>query len=141
MRSFLPTMLATAIVAIGTSAAPPAAADELPAFRKGLWEYDRTMERGGGPKQSVKAKQCINPTEDMNRQRAMLSQAGCKFSPVVKLGNLYTYSAQCMMAGLAVESKSALKFESDAAYRLDVESKEGGTVSREVLVARRVGDC
>jgi hypothetical protein len=95
-------MLATAIVAIGTFAAGPTAADELPAFRKGLWEYDRTMERGGGPKQSVKAKRCINPTEDMNRQRAMLSQSGCKFSPVVKQGNVYTYSAQCTMAGLAV---------------------------------------
>jgi hypothetical protein len=45
------------------------------------------------------------------------------------------------MAGLAVESKSVLRFENDGAYRLDVESKEGGVASREVLITRRIGDC
>jgi hypothetical protein len=134
---------AAAIVLAGTLGvgAGAAAADELPTFRKGMWEYDRTMERGGGPKQTVRAKKCINPTEDIGRQRAMLSQSGCKFSPIAKSGNTYTYTAQCTMAGVAVESKSALRFENDGAYRLDVESKEGGVASSEVLIARRVGDC
>ena len=141
MTRFLATTLAAALAATGAFAPGTAAADELPAFRKGLWEYDRTMERGGGPKQSVKARQCVDPTEDMNRQRAMLSQSGCKFSPIARNGNVYTYSARCTMAGLTVESRSALKLESDAAYRLEVESSEGGIASREVLIARRVGDC
>jgi hypothetical protein len=141
MTRFLTATLAAALAA-GMAIAPgTVAAEELPVFRKGLWEYDRTMERGGGPKQSVKARKCINPTEDMTRQRAMLSQSGCKFSPIAKNGNVYSYSARCTIAGLAVESKSALKFESDTAYRLDVESNEGGVASREVLLARRVGDC
>ena len=142
MTRFLATALVAAVVAASGMFVPAAAAaDELPALRRGLWEFDRTMERGGGPKQSVKARKCIDPTEDMNRQRAMLSQSGCKFSPIAKNGNVYTYSARCTMAGLTVESKSALKFESDAAYRLDVESSEGGVASREVLIARRVGGC
>jgi hypothetical protein len=141
MKTTMHPLSAAAIALAATLGAGAAAADELPAFRKGMWEYDRTMERGGAPKQTVKAKKCINPTEDMNRQRAMLSQSGCKFSPIAKSGSTYTYTAQCTMAGLTVESKSVLRFESEGAYRLDVESKEVGVASKEVLIARRVGDC
>ena len=50
-------------------------------------------------------------------------------------------TAQCTVAGLAVESKSGPRPENYRAYRLDVESKEGGVASWEALIARRVGDC
>ena len=45
------------------------------------------------------------------------------------------------MAGMQVQSRSTLTVESPDAYRLYVESREGGATSKETLIARRVGDC
>jgi hypothetical protein len=77
----------------------------------------------------------------MTGQRAMFSRSGCTLSSITKRGRTYTYSAQCTMAGLAVESKSKLRFENDGAYRRDVESRQDGVGSKEVFIAKRVGDC
>ena len=77
----------------------------------------------------------------MKRQNARLTAAGCRFSPVRRAGNVYTYTAQCSMAGIQVQSRSTLTVENPGAYRLFVESREGGGTSKETLIARRVGDC
>lgn len=77
----------------------------------------------------------------MKRQNAMLSASGCKITPVVRSGAAYSYSAQCRMQGVSVESRSVLTVKGDGAYRLVVDSLEDGRKKHEVLVARRVGDC
>lgn len=128
-----------ALCAAGTAAA----ADQWPLLRHGMWEFSRSIEtpgKGGKP-QTMQTKQCTNPTEDMKRQNEMLSKGGCRFSPVTRSGNVYTYSAQCKMQGMAGTSKSVLTVDGDSAYTIRIESDFGGEATREVLQARRTGDC
>ena len=131
------------LVALALTLAAVASADPWPVLRSGMWEYQRTMVRSDQPGKPivVTKRKCGNPTEDMKRQNAQLTAAGCRFSPVRKAGNTYTYTAQCSMAGLQVQSRSTLTVENPGAYRLFVESREGGATSKETLIARRVGDC
>lgn len=120
--------------------AMPAIADEPPAFRKGMWEFNRDVDAGGKP-QTMNTQHCVDPTEDVKEQNEMLIKAGCKVSAVTRRGNLYSFTLDCVMQGITMQSESVITVESDSAYRIDVETKQGGTMTKEVLIARRVGDC
>ena len=131
-------------IAIGAAAAllaGTALADELPTFRKGTWDFQRTVDGGPGKSQKLSNKECVDPAADMKRQNAMLTKVGCTFSPVAKSGNAYTFTSQCKMQGIVARSKTVLTYESEGAYRLNVESTQNGQPSKETLVAKRVGDC
>lgn len=132
MRCFTTLVLA--------SPAMTAMADDLPVFRKGLWEFNRTDDASGGQPQTMKTQKCVDPTEDMKKQDQMLAQAGCKSSGS-RTGDKYSVSADCVVQGVAMQSKSVVTVESDSAYRIDVESQQGGKATKEVLIARRIGDC
>jgi hypothetical protein len=123
--------------------AAPAFADDPPAFRQGLWEFDRSA---GG--QRMHKTECTSPSDDMKRQNDMIAKAGgCKFTPPQRSGNTYTFSADCSMqtpqGGMAsFRSTSVMTVESDSAYRIDVTSTGGaGPPAQELLTARRIGDC
>lgn len=120
-----------------------AAADDWPALRQGMWEFDRTIETPGtaGKPKTIQMKKCTRPTEDMSKQNEMLTKGGCRFSPIQKTGNAYSYSADCKMQGVAMKSSSVLTVDGDSAYILRVESQTGSEVTKEVLRARRTGDC
>jgi uncharacterized protein affecting Mg2+/Co2+ transport len=133
--------LRAAVASALLSLAPTALAQDLPAFRKGLWEFTRTIEGGAGKTQKITTRQCTNPTDDMKKQNDMLTKAGCKFSPVAKSGNAYRFTSQCSIQGVSAQSKSVLTAEGDSAYRVNVESQHGGQSTKELLVARRIGDC
>jgi hypothetical protein len=45
------------------------------------------------------------------------------------------------MQGLHVQSKSVITVESDSAYKVEVTSTGAGVPTKELLVAKRVGDC
>jgi hypothetical protein len=77
----------------------------------------------------------------MKRQNEMLTKGGCRFTPVTRSGNAYSYSATCKMQGMSGTSKSVVTVDGDSAYALRVESDFGGESTREVLRARRTGDC
>ena len=132
-------LLLATVLAAGTAVA----ADDWPVLRHGLWEFNRTMEGAGkgGRAESIQARRCVNPTDDMKRQREMLGKSGCKFSPISRSGNVYSYSATCQMQGLSGTSKSTLTVNGDSAYTLRVESDFGGEATRELMQAKRVGDC
>ena len=120
-----------------------AVADDFPALRAGMWEFTRTVEMSttSGTPQSIHTKKCTDPSSDFKRQNEMLAKGGCTFSPIARTGNTYTYSAACKMKGLSGTSKSVLTVESDSAYVIHVESNLGGENTRELLRAKRVGDC
>jgi hypothetical protein len=120
---------------------PVCRAEELPQFRKGVWEFNRTMAGPSGRTQTVATKKCTSPTDDMKKQNDMLAKAGCKFSAVTRSGSSYTFTSQCSVQGVSAQSKSVISVDSDAAYKVDVESQQGGEKIKEILVARRIGDC
>src|SRR3981081_2931138 len=83
---------AALVVALMVTAADGARADEPPAFRQGLWEFDRTI---GG--QKLQTKSWSNPSEDMKRQNAIREKGGCKSSPGKQSGNAYTFTVDCLI--------------------------------------------
>ena len=118
-------------------------AEDMPTFRKGMWEFKRTVDNAGRPgkPQTTETKKCTNPSLDMKKQRETLSKGGCKFSPVSKSGNNYSFSTECTVQGVAGQSKSLLTVENDSAYSVRVETRMGTQATKEVLLARRTGDC
>ena len=117
------------------------AAEELPEFRKGMWEFNRTIDAGTGQPQVIKLQRCVSPTDDMREQNRQLVAAGCKATDVVKNGNVYSFTADCTIQGETMQSKSVVTVDGDSGYRAEVETIQGPVMTRESLVARRVGDC
>ena len=120
-----------------------AIADELPALRQGMWEFTRTVEDSIAPGKPMRMtnKQCADPTADMKKMNAALKGQGCKFSPSVKTGNTYTFESECTVQGVPMKSRSVMAVESDSAYKIDVTSTAGTRSTKEVLVAKRLGNC
>jgi len=130
----------TAIL-LSTLAPDPVLADDLPALRQGLWNFQRTV---AGKK--IETTECTSPTEDMKKMSAKLEKSGCRMSPVKKSGNVFTYTADCAMkmptgATMTSRSASVLTVESDSSYRLEVDAVTDGQASKERMVAKRIGDC
>lgn len=120
-------------------AAPSFAATEIPVFRQGMWEYERSL----GGRRYV-AKECGDPSQDMRAHNASMERIGCKLAPVDQSGSTYTYTMQCAVklpSGVATWSTtSTLTAEGEGGYRLEVHGTGRGQQD-EVVVARRVADC
>jgi hypothetical protein len=130
----------TAIL-LSTLASGPVLADDLPALRQGLWKFQRTV---GG--QKIEMTECTSPTEDMKKMNAKLEKGGCRFTPVKKSGNVYTYTADCSMkmptgATMKSRSTSVMTVAGESSYKIEIDVVTDGQASKELLVAQRVGDC
>lgn len=138
MRSFPPSAFAlTLLVATATAAA------DLPTFRKGMWEFNRTVAAQGsdGKDTTLSKQQCTDPSADMKRMNDMLAKQGRTFSPISAKGNVYTFSSECRIQGLHSQTQSVLTVEGDDAYSVQVTGTTAGQPTRELLRAKRVGDC
>jgi hypothetical protein len=132
---------AAALAALLLFNAGPARADEPPALRQGLWQFERSI---GG--QKLVAQECVNPTEAMRRQNAVLEKSGCKFSPGKRAGQTYTFAADCVLKpqgseAVSVRSTSVMTVADDGAYKVEITTSGAGMTTQELLVARRLGDC
>ena len=128
-------------VLLSTLACGPVLADDLPALRQGMWKFQRTV--GGKMIESTK---CTSPTEDMKTMNAKLEKSGCRFSPIKKSGNVYTYTADCSMkmptgATMSSRSTSVMTVGSESSYKIEIDVVTDGQASKEQLVAQRIGDC
>jgi len=128
------------LAALLARAGLPAAAAEMPEFRQGMWEYERSV---GGNR--YEAKECGDPAQAMRANNASLEKLGCRSSPVSREGSTYTFTTDCAVklpSGVYSSSTSSvLTVESDSAYRLDVRATRQGRTTEETLVAHRVADC
>jgi hypothetical protein len=117
-------------------------ADELPNLRPGLWQFERSAAG-----QKMHTTQCTSPNQDMKRQNEMIEKrGGCKMSPLKRSGNTYTFSADCTLSSpqgpVTFRSTSAMTVESDSAYKIEVTTSDAlGPTGKELLTARRIGDC
>ena len=133
-----PTLLAgVALLLFGAASY----AEEPPAFRQGLWQFDRTV---GG--QKLQTRECTNPTEQLKQQNALLTRSGCKLTPTQRSENIYTFTAECTInapggASVTARATSAMTVESDDTYKVEISTTGAGTSTNESLVARRIGDC
>ena len=117
-----------------------AAAAEMPQFRHGMWEYERTS---GGNRYA--AKECGDPAQAMRANNASLEKIGCRFSPVTHEGSTYTFTSECAIklpSGVySSRTRSVLTVQGDSAYRLEVRETRQGSTTEETVVAHRVADC
>lgn len=110
-------------------------ADELPAFRHGMWEFHRTM---GG--KSSELRKCTDPSGDI------LQKSGCKVSSIKKSENTYTFIVDCpaeipLSPELGGRITVSLKVMGDSFYQVVAEGLVNGQPMKEFLDARRIGDC
>lgn len=122
--------------------ASTARAEELPNFRQGLWQFERSAAG-----QKMHTMQCTSPSQDMKRQNEMIEKrGGCKMSPLKHSANTYTFSADCTVPApqgpVTFKSTSVMTVESDSAYKIEVTTSDAsGPTGKELLTAHRVGDC
>ena len=124
------TLLALSVLSI------PVSAEDLPVFRQGMWDFQRTV---GTQKRNTQ--KCTSPNDDMKRQNAMLEKAGCHFSPFKKAGKTYTFTAECTVENQSSHTTTVITVESDSAYTVQVDGTTDGQSTKELLTARRIGDC
>ncbi len=136
-RAFVPVLLALASLVALSSAA---LAEDLPPFRKGLWEFKRTVQGGAGP-QEMKTQKCTSPSDDMKARNEKATRDGCTLSPLSRSGNSYRFTFECKLQGTSLRSESVLTVQSDSAYHVEIDSQVGGAHTKESLDARRLGDC
>lgn len=121
--------------------AAPLPAQDWPVLRQGRWQFDRTIEGMGPAPQKVSRTECIDPTANFRRQQEQLARAGCTVTPPTRRGDDYRYTARCTLAGTATVSESVMTVTGPDGYTVRVASTVDGKATREVLVARRLGDC
>lgn len=131
----------TVVAALAACIATVASAADWPKFKPGQWQFDRSIEGTSPQPQKLSRVECVDPTEKNRQQRAMLTQAGCQFTPVVEKGSTYTYSATCKVGGMSSTSRSTLVVDGNEAYTVTIDSETDGVKTHEVLTARRLGDC
>ncbi len=129
--------------ALSLLVATTASAADLPSFRKGMWEFNRTVagQSTGGKNTTLTNRACADPSADMKRMNDMLAKQGCTFSPVSTKGNVYTFSSECRIQGFHSQSQSVLTAEGDSSYTVQVTGTTAGQPISELLKAKRVGDC
>lgn len=59
-----------------------ASAADWPTFKPGQWTFERTMDGTGAPRDKISTTECADPVADQKEQQAMLTKAGCQFTPL-----------------------------------------------------------
>jgi hypothetical protein len=128
------------VFALLVAAASGVGAAETPQFEPGLRTFNRTSQgsQPGSKPVTAATQKCTDPTQLFNKPAQM---PGCKFSPMTRSANTYSFTADCTIQGAALTSNTVIAVESDSAYTQTVESHGGGQSTKEVLVAKRVGEC
>jgi hypothetical protein len=126
-----------------------ASAEEFPALRPGLWEYQRTVQRSDQnwtPK-DISERVCEDPNVALRKQTETFSKLGCTItSEKTDAENTYRMSAECTMKnGERVFSHSVTTFDGETAYTSVIDSSgwlAGAQVQfAERVIAKRIGDC
>jgi hypothetical protein len=136
---------ACAATALLSSSLPNAlAAEELPAMRRGQWEFSRYVVRTGaaGPPKVTTAQKCSDPGAVLRQSYEFSRRMGCKFSDITKRGHVYTYRTECHVGGGISKTQTILTASSNSTYELqEVISREDGSSMKSVLKGHRLGDC
>jgi Protein of unknown function (DUF3617) len=142
-------ILRWAVLATGAACALLAArsesfADDRPAFRAGLWKFERTLETDGKATDRVltngllyaqQITRCVNPTRAFQADTA---QGLCKIRDLRKRDDNYDFEKVC---GGGAPVKTTINIKSDSDYTEINEGRIGGIATKEIIEARRVADC
>jgi hypothetical protein len=117
-----------------------------PSFRRGMWQFERTLEYTGPspppPHASSLRRQemtrCVDPTEAMKETFKPLTVGACRSVKPEKLDNRYVFSLRCDYLGPV---RTVIEVEGDGAYTEINELTVGDFPRKDTVIARRIGDC
>lgn len=121
-------------------------ADEIesPQFRKGLWNFQRTLEhiRQAPHLNQLLAQEemtrCVDPSLAMKAVFASPSIGNCSSSRPQLIDNRYIFANRCDFMGPV---RTEITVESDVAYTELNVLTVGNFPRKDMVVARRFGDC
>ena len=121
-------------------------AEDWPKFRKGVWQFERTLiltgREGGSDEDRVvfkrEMRRCVDPSEAMKETFRPMSVGNCHSKPAERVANKYVFALRCDYMGPV---RTTIDVESDAAYT-EVNQLEVGLLPRtDTVIARRISDC
>ena len=123
-----------------------ASAEEWPTFRKGVWQFERTLElnaKAGAADQNRvvsrhEMRRCVDPSESMKETFRPLSIGNCHPTKPKRLANKYVFSLRCDYMGPV---KTTIEVLSDTAYTETNEVQVGDFPRTETVVAHRIAEC
>ena len=133
-----------AVVAL-FAATPACLAYDSPTFRNGLWKFERTLETDGKETNRLQTSglliaremtRCVNPTSAMEAQ--FTAFGACKPKNFRKTDGGYVFQKIC---GRLAPIETQIDVKGDSAYTEINQGSTGKIVSKETIVAQRVGDC
>ena len=136
--------IAAAVAAL-FAATPACRAYDGPTFRSGLWKFERTLETDGMETNRLQTSglliaremtRCVNPTSAMTAQFTPFR--ACKPKNIRKTDGGYVFQKFC---GSGAPIETQIDVRGDSAYTLINQGNIGKIVSKETIVAQRVGDC
>ena len=136
----------TCIVLLLGGLALPAAAQDYPKLKPGLWEMERSSDRPA--QQPNKMTMCLDDSvqKEMFDMGAGAMQGMCSRHEFKLSGNRGTGDFVCDLGGSRMHSKSTMQLTGDTGYRTEIHTTYdppfmGQTQSTTVLTARHVGVC
>ena len=133
-----------AVVAL-SAATPACLAYDGPTFRSGLWKFERTLGTDGKETNRLQTSglliaremtRCVNPTSAMEAQFTPFG--ACKPKNFRKTDGGYVFQKFC---GSGAPIETQIDVRGDSAYTLINQGNIGKILSKETVVAQRVGDC
>lgn len=135
MSRFRQCVLVMAIFVVANGAG---FADDVPKFKHGMWEYDKTLVINDGKELHQKVSRCTDPTDDMREFMKPGSLMGCKWRKPTQLGNQYTSTSTCENG----TSKKIVRIvKSDSSYEEISEDFGRKTHMKQTVFAHRTGNC
>jgi hypothetical protein len=127
-------------------AAGVANADEWPKFRRGIWQFERTLALTGREFASDEdrvvfkreMRRCVDPSEAMRETFRPVSVGNCHSQRAERVANKYVFALRCDYMGPV---RTTIDVESDAAYTEINELEVGKLPRTDTVIARRIGDC
>ncbi len=116
-----------ALVGLALIFAAPAAAEDLPMRKAGLWEINMTFVGRKLPAQMIK--QCIDAATDklMNNNFGSSPEHDCSKRDIKHVAGTMTVDSVCNFSGATTTSHAVVTGSFDSAYTMDVTStREGG---------------
>ena len=129
---------------LSTAGTLKADAIETPQFRKGLWSFERTLERiREAPHLNQMLSQermtrCVDPSLAMKHIFASPSIGNCTSSRPELINNRYVFSKRCDFMGPV---RTEIVVESAESYTELNVLTVGSFPRKDMVVARRIGDC
>jgi len=118
-----------------------------PTFTKGLWLFQRSTEfvtkhwvlpNARRVKLEQPVVRCVNPTEAMIETFRQVSIGACQSTRPERQNNTFIFAKRCDYLGPV---KTVITVESETAYRETNELLTSASPKRDIVVARRLGDC